>query len=182
MTPHDAGRTGRTAALLLAVSTALFLGAWLWAWVVLPADGVVQHIGPDGPDRTGSRGGLLWPLLVSGPVVVCGLHWLVAAIVRSGDGTGLNYPHKTYWLAPERREAFRRRVVGEFDVFLAATMLLLVVVLVEAVRVTDDPGSRSLMVPTLVAYGLFCVCWVVWLLRRSRPPADDTRVPTRRRR
>ncbi len=172
MTAADPDRTARLGAAVLALCTAAFLAVWGWAWAVLPAEGVVHHIGLDGPDRTGTRGGILWPLLLLGPPLMLGIRWLVAVVVRTGNGTGLNYPNKTYWLAPERRDAFRRRVVGELDMVWGATLLLLTSGLVDVVRVTEDRDAPSLMVPALGVYVAFTAWWLWWIVSRSRPPQD----------
>ncbi|GGK75604.1 hypothetical protein [Ornithinimicrobium pekingense] len=170
MTAADADRTARLGLGALVLCTAVFLGVWGWAWAALPPDGVVHHIGLDGPDRTGTRGGILWPLLLLGPPLMLGIRWLIAVVVRTGDGTGLNYPHKAYWLAPERRDAFRRRVVGELDLVWGATLLLLAGGLVEVVRVTEDRDAPSVMFPTLGVYLAFVGWWMWWIVSRSRPP------------
>jgi hypothetical protein len=169
MTASQEDRTARLGALALLVTTVLFLAVWAWAWVVLPAEGVVHHIGTDGPDRSGSRAGILWLLLLVGPPLMLGLRWLVAISVRTGAGTALSYPHKDYWLAPERREAFGRRVVGELDLFWAGTLLLLAAGLVDVVRLTDDPDAASLMLPALSVYLAFTLWWCWWIVTRSRP-------------
>lgn len=170
MTTPDADRTARLGAAVLALCTAAFLAVWGWAWMVLPADGVVHHIGLDGPDRTGTRGGILWLLFLLGPPLMLGIRWLIAVVVRKGDGTGLNYPNKTYWFAPERRDGFRRRVVGEFDLLWGATLLLFAVSVVDVVRVTEDPDAPSATLPALGVYIAFSVWWVWWIVSRSRPP------------
>lgn len=173
--PGDGGAdaTGRSGLRVLAAVSVLFLAVWVWAWAVLPPDGVVHHVGLDGPDRYGSRAGIMLPLLLLGPVLILGLRWLVAAIMRTRDATGLNYPHKAYWLAPERREAFRQRIMGEFNLFWAATLLLLAAGPVDVVRLTDDPAASSVMWPATGAYVGFTVWWLWWILRRSRPPASS---------
>lgn len=169
-----AERTARAGGLALLVSTVLFLAVLVWAWIVLPADGVAHRMGPGGPSRFGSRAGLLVPLLLLGPVLLLGLRWLIAALLRSDSGVAMiNYPHKDYWTAPGRIRAFRRRAVGEIDLFWAATLLLITVGILEAVRFTDDPGARSLMLPALGGYLAFTAWWVWWLLSRSRPPKED---------
>lgn len=166
----DAARWGRPAFLVV---LAAFTVAWVWAWAVLPSDGVVHHVGPDGPDGWGSRAGILVPLLLLGPVLFLVLRWLVAVVARHGVGTGLNYPHKHYWMAPERREVFLRRVVDEFDLFWAGTLLLLVVGIVDVVRLTGDPAARTWTLPATGGYAGFVVWWCWWLLRRARPPVPS---------
>lgn len=170
MTDDRARRTARLGAAALALCTLAFLAVWGWAWAVLPPDGVAHHIGPE-EVRTGSRAGILWPLLLLGPPLMLGIRRLISVVVRRGDGTGLNYPYKKYWLAPERREAFERRVVGEFDVFWGGTLLLLTVGLVEVVRVTEDRDASSLLFPAMGVYAAFTLWWCWWIISRGRPPA-----------
>lgn len=168
MTSDRDRRTGRLGAAALALGTAVFLAVWGWAWTVLPPDGVAHHIGPGGI-RTGSRAGILWPLLILGPPLMLAVRGLIVLVVRKGDGTGLNYPHKDYWLAPGRRAGFLRRLLGEFDLLWGATLVLMAVSVVEVVRATEDPAAPSVMPPALGAFvGFTRGCW--WVLSRSRPP------------
>lgn len=152
----------------LVLSLAVFLAVWAWAWTVLPADGVVHHLGTEGVSRVGSRGGLLWPVL--GVVLgVISLRWPVAWVTRRHP-SALSYPHKDFWLAPERRAAFVRRMVDEMDVLMAGTTLLVAAALVEVTGVTLDRDWPSVMWPALAAYLVFLLWWARWMLRRARPP------------
>ena len=169
MGPESTARVGVRA---LVLATAAFLVVWVWAWVALPAYVAVHHVGLDGPDAFGSRAGILLPLALLGPVMMIGLRWVVAAMIRGGDGAMLNYPHKDYWFAPERRDAFRRRVVGELDLLWAGTLALLTVGIVDVVRLTDDPDAGSVMYPALGVYVVFLGWWCWWMFRRAQPPRD----------
>lgn len=163
--------TGR---ILLGLALAVFLGVWVWAWAVLPADGVVLQIRGPGAHRTGSRGGLLWPMLLLGPALVLALRWLVVRTARRSPEM-ISYPHRDYWLAPERREEGIRRMTAELDVLLAATLLLLTAGLAEAVRHTLDLGAFFALPAALGGYLVFFLGWAAWLWRRSRPPAAGHR-------
>ncbi len=165
-----ADTTARVGLRALVLSTLAFVAAWVWAWAVLPSDGVVHHVGLDGPDAFGSRPGILLPLALLGPVMMIGLRWVVAAMIRGGDGATLNYPHKDYWFASERRDAFRRRVVGELDLFWAATLTLLTVGILDVVRLTEDHSAGSMMFPALGVYVVVTAWWCWWIYRRAQPP------------
>lgn len=163
--PASHPRIGGPALLL---SLAVYLGVWAWAWTVLPPDGVVHHLGSEGVNRVGSRGGLLWPVLVI-VLGVISMRWLIAWVTRRHP-SALSYPHKDYWLAPARRDGFVRRMVDEMDLLMAATTLLVAAGLVEVVGVTLDRGWPSVLWPALAAYLVFLLWWCWWMLRRARPP------------
>lgn len=165
--PAGPRRIGRPALLFALV---VFLGLWAWAWSVLPADGVVHHLGRGGAGRVGSRGGLLWPLLAV-VLGVVSVRWLVGWVARRHP-SALNHPYKDYWLAPERREGFVRRLVDEMDLVMAGTTLLVAAGLVEVVGVTLDRDWPSVLWPALAAYLVFLLWWTWWMLRRARPPRD----------
>lgn len=158
--------TGR---ILLGAALAAFLGVWAWAWVVLPADGVVLQIGGSGEDRVGSRGSLLWPTLLVGPGLVLGGRWLIARMARGSPET-ISYPHRDYWLAPERRDEGIRRMMVELDVLFGATLLLVTAGLAEAVRHTLDLGGFFTLPAALGGYLVVLLGWAVWFWRRTRPP------------
>lgn len=168
--PGDSDRASgpRVGLPALILSLVLFLGVWAWAWVVLPEDGVVHHLGGSGLVRLGSRAGLLWPLLGL-VLILVSTRWLIVWIARRQPSM-LSHPHKDYWLAPERREGFIRRMVDEMDLVFAGTFLLVVVGIIEVVGVTLERGWPSLMWPALAGYAVFLVWWVWWMLRRSVPP------------
>lgn len=160
---------GRISFLL---SCVFYLGLWIWAWIALPSHGVVHHMGTDGmATRTGSRVGLLLPLL--GIAVLIGLCvvWLPSWLTRRFP-EAVNYPHKEYWFAPQRKEQTLRRLSAQMALFGAATMLLLAGGLYEGVRQTLDPGSTTTFWWLMGAFLIFTVIWTVWLIMSARLPHD----------
>lgn len=154
---------------LLALGGAVFVAVWGWAWTVLPEDGVVHHLGPDGPDAYGSRAGLLVPLALLGMGMVLLLSWLPLVVARRFP-EALNHPHKDYWLREENRPVFFRRLQGQMDAMTTATLLLMAVALVETVAATMEWGWPSLMWPALGLYLGFTAWWIVRIVRGSAPP------------
>lgn len=157
-------RPALLATLLAAIVT------WAWAWSVLPEDGVVHHIGTDGPDAYGTRAGLLVPLGLLTLGLVALISWLPAVTARRWPSL-LNLPYKDHWLAPERREAYFARLGREMDVMTLATVLLLCVGVVDVTALTLGWDWPVLIIPGLGLYMGFMVWWLFWILRRSRPPA-----------
>lgn len=154
-----------------AVTTA-YVAVLVWLGLTLP-DRVPMHFdGAGSADSWGSRTEALALWTVLG-VVMLGGGALLARHATGGDGTWLNLPHKDYWLAPERREAFRRRFEGDMLGFLAWTGLLLVVLMLITGWAADHGGDMPGWV-FWVALGGYLVgtgIWIGWLLRRYRPPA-----------
>ena len=135
-------------------------------------DRVPLHFGAGGDaDRWGSRTEALVTWTVVG-VVTLGGGALLARHATGGSGALLNLPHKDYWLAAERRADFRRRFEGDMLGFVAWTGLLLVVLmLVTGVSAVEDgsvPGWWFWL--SLAVYLTGTAAWLVWLLRRYRPP------------
>lgn len=108
-------------------------------------------------------------------VFILGGGALLARYATAGDGTMLNMPQasKDYWLAPERRAQFRRRLEADLLVLSTWTGLLLIammLVTLSAAEQRDVPGWWFWA--GLGGYLLGTAVWTVWLLRRYRPPAD----------
>lgn len=153
--------------------TPAYVAVLVFLAVTLP-DRVPMHFdGAGNADSWGSRTEalVLWTVL---GVVILGGGALLARYATGGDGTWLNLPHKDYWLAPERREAFRRRFESDMLGFIAWTGLLLIVLMLITGRAADNGGDMpgwvfwAAMAVYLVGTGV----WLGWLLRRYRPPED----------
>lgn len=162
-------RSGAWAAWGLVV-TAYVIG-WCWGAARLP-ERVPTHFGLDGSaDAWGSRTEHIVFFAILGVVLLLGMPALMYA-ATGGDGTFLNLPNKEYWLAPERRDEFRRRFLADSLVFVALTgtlMSVLQAVVVWSALRADDPPAW--VFPVVIAAFLVAVAiWVRRLLARYRPP------------
>lgn len=130
----------RWSRLAFGVVSAAYGAVLVWLAATLP-NRVPLHFDSSGDaDSWGSRAEalLLWTFL--GLVMLVG-GALLARFATGGSGAWLNLPHKDYWLAPERRTAFRRRFEGDMLGFVAWTGLLLVVLMLTTSSL--DSTARS---------------------------------------
>lgn len=109
-------------------------------------------------------------LLVIGAFLAFGVPALIASKPEI-----TNLPNKTFWLAPERREATLAFLAAHFA-WLGCAVLALgnaVVFLVIRYHLEHQPAlPSSSMWTILVAFFLFVLLWMVTLLRKlSLPPA-----------
>jgi hypothetical protein len=85
----------------------------------------------------------------------------------------INFPHKEYWLAPERKDHTLKRAAVLFDWFGFATVAMMVVTFELALRANlghSQLDSRAMWV-LLAAYLGFSVSWLVRLWRAFPAPA-----------
>ena len=97
--------------------------------------------------------GTLLPLLMIG----------IAAVVRRGDGRGLNIPNKTYWLAPERRAAtfdyFSRQML-----WLATLMAVFQAALFKSILDANSVHPPALPMPLIMwLTGGFLALIAIWV-------------------
>lgn len=145
-------------------SAAAYVAVIVWAAFVLPAQGVVSHLGADGtPDDVGSRVefigvniGIMLLMLVVTP-------WIISASTRM-PAAFLNMPRKDYWLAPERADATLALVRSHLWWVLAATNLVVVAAMLDLVSLTLQGRELFGMWP-FVVYMVGVLAWTVWFIR-----------------
>ena len=161
--------------LVVSASGAVYALSVLWSATQLPASGVPLHFGADGSaDRFGSRAEALTASIVFGAVMLA----ITAAVVllsRHAPLDLINVPHKNYWIAPERIQAFRRMLAWDIALFMSVTITLLSIIPIGTVlALRADPVGFSAVTMWLLLglYLLGVALWAIWLARyRYRPPA-----------
>ncbi|GAA1196214.1 hypothetical protein [Prauserella alba] len=137
-------------------------------WFVLPADGVVLHAGPGGPDRWGSRAEFVTVMAAVG----AGLTVLVDVIAtRVIDRVELssplvNLPHKAWWSAtPARSARAQRMMVADCYGLGAGTMAF-----ISLMAILTQFAAPWLALTTAGAGILAVLGWSIHLMtRRYRP-------------
>ncbi|WP_226345445.1 DUF1648 domain-containing protein [Agilicoccus flavus] len=159
---------------LYALVVVAYVGVALWSLGQLPEQ-VVSHFDAAGAgDGSTSRGVYVATTLAVGALILLGLPAL-GWVCTAGSGTFVNVPHKDYWLAPQRRAAFRRRFLDDMLLFAAMTGAFLTVMEVAMVaanrRTPPAMGAES-----WIALGAFLVITALWCvdltIRRYAPPPD----------
>lgn len=152
-------------------SVAAYFVVWAYAAAVLP-DRVPVHFGPLGEaDRFASRTEALVTFGILG-LVTAGVFVLTDVLMRRGDMSMLNIPHKQWWTATPERQARARAVMSDdMHLFGAATMLLLVVVEISTVLAgqADEPRLGWGFFVAFFAYLVFTGVWVVRMYRAYHP-------------
>lgn len=131
------------------------------AWT-LPADGVVLHSGPDGPDRYGSRAELIGVMAAVGAGMALLFGLLAELLVARVDlrSPMVNLPHKEWWTeTPERMSAARRMLKDDLYGFGAGTLVFLALML----GAVQHLPEWTLAVLT----GVFVAAVVAWCLRMA---------------
>lgn len=155
--------------ILLAV-IGVCVGYVLYSGASLPGT-VATHFGWSGqPDGHMSRGDYL-TLYVALLVGVPGVVALLPPVLARGTGSGLNIPHRDYWLAPARRQATAEFLTSHGCLLGGILGLLLTFVhslVVEANSRQPVALSMTTLWPVLVLFLIGTVAWVVALQRRFR--------------
>ena len=101
----------------------LVFAAYVWLTAGYLPERVATHFGMNGePNGWETQAGYVRFTLIFGAVVPAFV-LTIFALMRLGNGAGINIPHKDYWLAPERRGqtfAFIQRQVAWFAMLLIA--------------------------------------------------------------
>lgn len=161
--------------LVVAASGAVYALSVLWSATQLPASGVPLHFGADGSaDRFGSRAEALMSSIVVGALMLA-ITVAVVLVSRHGPLDLINVPHKNYWTAPERIQAFRRMLAWDIARFMSLTITLLSIIPIGMVfALRADPVGFSVVTIWLLLgpYLLGVALWAIWLARyRYRLPA-----------
>jgi hypothetical protein len=162
--------------LVVAASGAVYALSVLWSAMQLPASGIPLHFGVDGSaDRFGSRAEALTSSIVFGALMFA-VTVAVVLVSRHAPVDLINVPHKNYWTAPERIQAFRRMLAWDIALFMSVTMTLLSIIPIGTVlALRAEPVGFSAVTIWLVLgpYLLGVALWAIWLARyRYRLPAS----------
>jgi uncharacterized membrane protein len=133
---------------------------------VLP-DEVASHFGASGqPDGWSSRNGFLAMQLVTSSLCAL-IFWGAALGMSKLPDSVINLPHKEFWLSPERRQETHDYLASWLFWFASATMLLLLDMLHQTVRVNlGKAGALEHPWLSLGVYLAFVTAWTVGLYRR----------------
>lgn len=104
------------------------------------------------------------------------IFWLMPLALPKIPLRWLNYPNKSYWFAPERREATYTFMKSQFLWFgnLNLALILLVMQMAFAANLDAQPRLAGTIIPVMVVYMLASLAWAVNLIIKAyRPlPAD----------
>ena len=154
----------RTRLLLLGlVFLSLVLAARQWG----SAPGVVpSHFDAAGHPNAWSSRNAFFALEVGVTLLVAALFIAIPSLLKATPVSLINLPNKSYWFAPERREATLDRLASYFDVFASATVLLLIVVFeLASLASRGGPLDNNAFLTALVSYLVFSAGWTVALMR-----------------
>lgn len=109
-------------------------------------------------------------------ILFTGLFLAIPYLVRVIPVKYVNFPHKDYWLAEERKESTIEAMSGWVYVFGFATNVLMIVMGLLSFK-ANISGEMRLDMGTfftgLALYLIFTACWVIWLYRRFRLPKEE---------
>ena len=162
----------------------LLLVAGLLQWVryypLLP-EKMASHFSFDGmPNGWQPKDGFFLVMLL-----VVGLTGVIAffspRIIAARPDNQLNLPHKSYWLAPARREATFRFIAAQMAWFGCAVLLILLLGTSLAIRANLSPDGRfdnATMLKVMAGFLFLTILWTVHFLRHFyRLPADFSSRP-----
>jgi hypothetical protein len=159
----------KTVLLLLAVAGVLLLQHY---YSLMP-DTMASHFdGAGRPNGHQSKDGFF---LLSGAMLVLTvvLFGGIGPLFRKIPVKWFSLPHRDYWLSPERREATLDFMVRQMEWFGAASLLLLILILREALaaNLSPEPVLDSTSAWWwLGLYFLYTTIWLVRFLARFRKP------------
>jgi uncharacterized membrane protein len=136
----------------------------VWASLNLPEQ-IATHFGPSGAaDGWGTRASYVTFDIIISAALVLGLPMLVGVLLR-GSGAGLNIPHKDYWMRPENKPRFRRRMMVDMLFLGGATGLLLSWIDVEVVRANAlaAPAMGATSWVAIVAFVVVMIGYSIWM-------------------
>lgn len=161
----------------LAVGGALYAAAVAWALPRLPAEGVPLHFGPRGvADELGSRDQAVVAMVLTGAGLLA-LGTVLVLLARRAPLGAVNVPHRSYWVAEQRRPVLRGMLAVDVAVLIGVTLAFLVLFPVSTALAVASPDRAlpplAFWGPTAV-YAVGLLAWVGWLVRfRYRPPPGD---------
>lgn len=137
-------------------------------------DRVASHFDAAGRPNAWSSRDEFFVLQVAVTLGIAALFLAMPKLLKSTPSSLINLPNKAYWLAPARREETMDRLGSHFDVFAAATVLLLLVVFDLASLASRRGGlATNYFLPVLGAYLVFTLGWTVVLIRGFMHTPDE---------
>lgn len=138
-------------------------------WFVLPADGVVLHSGPSGPDRWGSRVEFVAVMAAVGAGITLLFDLIGTFLISRVDLSSavVNLPHKAWWTATAERTARARHMMMTDFYGLGAATMVFMALMAALVQV-----SASWLPLTATGAAVVLVLgWCVHLMTRRYRPA-----------
>jgi len=158
----------------------LVAGLLQWArfYPLLP-ERMASHFGYDGaPNGWQPKDGFFLLMLVVAMGSTSIITFLSPRIIASRPDNKINLPHKSYWLAPARREATFRFIAAQMAWFGCAVLFVLLFGTYLAIRANLSPDSHfdnATLLKVLAAFLVLMVLWTVHFLRHFyRLPADSS--------
>lgn len=149
-------------------SAAIYAATLVVLWFLLPADGVVLHSGPSGPDRWGSRLELIVVMALVGAGIAALFGVIARHLTRRQDLTSpvVNLPHKDWWTATPERARRAKAMLTDGLYGIGAGTMVFMSVLTMLVQFADTWI-------TLVVVGTYLAAVLAWCAhiaaRRYRP-------------
>ncbi len=157
----------------------LMLVADLFQWVryypLLP-ERMAAHFNFEGqPNGWQPKDGFfLLMLVVIGVTAV--IPFLSPRLIAARPDNQINLPHRSYWLAPARREETFRFIAAQMAWFGCGVLFVLLFGTSLAIRANLSPGCRfdnSMMMKVMGGFLIFTVLWMVRFIRHFvRIPAE----------
>lgn len=166
--------SARTVWILFLATLVVAVFHMVWAHGVLPAR-VASHFGADGvANGWSSRIGFIIAYASTMAVMAVTFGGFSLLLPRVPDSV-LSLPRRDYWLAPERRDATRRRFTAWYLLMGVVTNLFLIITMHLTVRENLGPGEPHLEDTFWLCFGaymLFVLVWTVWFVASyAHPPA-----------
>ena len=169
---------------LFALTCVLYAAATVWAAVSLPEGPIPTHWSGLGAgaeaDGWSSRAGAIWFMAGMGLFTAGMFAGILVMFARYDSLPGLNIPNKEYWTRPENLPEARRRAIGDLGGFGAATMVLMIDLVVSIVLASNDPAGRgpSWSGVVFVLWFAYAMFWAFWTAtKRWRIPPEGN-LPT----
>lgn len=165
---------------LFVLTCVIYAMATVWASIALPQGQIPSHwssLGSSPADGWSSRSGAIGFMAGMGVLVGGMFAAILVLFTRFDTLPGLNVPNKEFWTRPENLPEARRRAIGDMAGFGAATMVLMIDMVVQIVLASHDPQGRTPSWAGVVfgAWLLYVIPWTVWMAtkRWAIPPEGN---------
>jgi uncharacterized membrane protein len=167
--------TMRTSRLVFLFVILIMLLESVRLWLISPAT-MAAHFNVQGtPDRFVPKldffGFELQTVMI---VIIIGLASQLLLVVLPLEL--INVPNRSYWLAPERREATREKVGSFVDVMFTAILVVIHMAFELAVSANLQTPIRfaaAYMIPMILSFFIISLGTLFWLARSFRKPRED---------
>jgi uncharacterized membrane protein len=154
---------------------------WVHYYPLLP-ERMAAHFNYEGlPNGWQPKDGFFLLMLVVVVGVTAVIPFLSARLIAARPDNQINLPQRSYWLAPERREATFRFIGAQMAWFGCGVLFVLLFgtsLAIHANLSADYLFDNSSMIKVLGGFLLLTVIWMVRFIRHfSRVPADFSSHP-----